>query len=118
MTEGKGQLVVRENRDVCVVEFEEKRILEELSIAQIGEELAGIVSSRPQVKMVLNFQNVEHLSSAALGMLVTLRSQVDEKNGQLKLSNIKPQIHEVFKITQLHKLFEIHETAAQAINAF
>ena len=118
MSEEKSQLVVRENQDVCVVEFEEKKILEELSIQQIGDELTGLVDSRPNIKMVLNFRNVEHLSSAALGMLINLRNRVNEKDGQLRLSNIKPQIFEVFKITQLHKLFEIHETAAQAINAF
>ncbi len=118
MSEPKAQLNVHETDEALVVEFADRKILEELSIAQIGDELSSLIMHRPQVRLVLNFNNVEHLSSAALGMLITLRNQVNEKNGRLKLSNIRPQIYEIFKITQLHKLFEIHETAAQAIHAF
>lgn len=112
----QGQLKVTRNDGVAVVEFEDRKILEEISIAQIGETLSDVVQSEPNVKIVLSFRNVEHLSSAALGMLINLRNQVQKANGKLMLSNIRPQIYEVFKITQLYKLFEIHETAAQAIH--
>jgi len=113
-----AHLKVTRTNDICVVEFEDRKILEEISIAEIGEMLADVVSSEPSIKLVASFRNVEHLSSAALGMLINLRNQVREKGGSLKLSNIRPQIYEVFKITKLHKLFEIHDTAAQAMHAF
>ena len=116
--EEKSYLKVTRNQGVCVAEFEDRKILEELSIHEIGERLSNLVNSEPKLKLVLSFRNVEHLSSAALGMLIALRSQVREKDGQLKLSNIRPQIYEVFKITKLSKLFEIHDTAAQAMQAF
>ena len=114
----QGQLRVTNNDGVSVVEFEDRKIIEELSIAQIGESLSDVVHAHPNVKLVLSFRNVEHLSSAALGMLINLRTQVEKAGGKLKLSNIRPQIYEVFKITQLHRLFNIHETAAQAIHQF
>lgn len=113
-----GQLRVTNNDGVSVVEFEDRKIIEEISIAQIGESLSDVVHAEPHVKLVLSFRNVEHLSSAALGMLINLRTQVEKAGGKLKLSNIRPQIYEVFKITQLHRLFDIHETAAQAIHQF
>ena len=114
----QGQLRVTRNDGVSVVEFEDRKIIEEISIAQIGESLSDVVHAEPNVKLVLSFRNVEHLSSAALGMLINLRTQVEKAGGKLKLSNIRPQIYEVFKITQLHRLFDIHETAAQAIHQF
>ena len=116
--EHKPHLNVTRNAGVCIVEFEDRKILEEVSISEIGDLLLDVANSEPNVRMVLSFRNVEHLSSAALGMLITLRSQVREKGGHLKLSNIRPQIYEVFKITKLHKLFDIYDTAAQAIQAF
>ena len=61
---------------------------------------------------------MEHLSSAALGVLITLNKQVTEHKGTLKLSDIAPQIYEVFKITRLNKLFDIHDTAEQALGTF
>jgi anti-sigma B factor antagonist len=61
---------------------------------------------------------VEHLSSAALGVLITLNKQVSDSKGKLKLSDITPQIYEVFKITRLNKLFDIHDTAEKALSTF
>ena len=37
---------------------------------------------------------------------------------ELKLSNIRPEIYEVFAITKLNKLFDIEEDEADALAAF
>ncbi len=118
MGETKANLKIAKQGDVHLVEFEDRKILDELSITQIGEQLQELVAAEPDVKLLLNFRNVEHLSSAALGMLITLEKQIKEKRGRLKLSNIRPQIFEVFKITRLNRLFEIHDTAEMALQDF
>ena len=103
---------------VTVVEFSDRKILDELSISEIGDELNELVGKEPGIKLLLNFQAVEHLSSAALGMLITLNKKVGDKSGALKLSDISPQIYEVFKITRLNEVFDIHDTAKGAMGAF
>ncbi|MEE9296204.1 MAG: STAS domain-containing protein [Phycisphaerae bacterium] len=111
-------ITVTKNDGVNVVEFNDRKILDELSITELGSQLREVAESESAVKILLNFQNVEHMSSAALGMLITLHKLVQDKQGRLKLSNIQPQIFEVFKITRLNKLFEIHDSAAQALGSF
>lgn len=118
MSENKSQITISDSDGVRVVNFEDRKILEELSISRIGEELAELVSEVKEIKLLLSFQNVEHLSSAALGMLISLNKQVGQQKGQLKLSDISPQIYEVFKITRLNKLFTIHGTQQEALGAF
>lgn len=118
MTEQPTHLTVTENNGVSVVEFTERKILDELAISEIGDELAGLIGERPEIKLLVSFKNVEHLSSAALGMLITLNARVSDAKGQLKLSDISPQIFEVFRITRLNKLFDIHDTADQAMSSF
>ena len=118
MAEAKANLKITKEGDVNMVEFEDRKILDELSITQIGEQLSELVASQPNIRLLLNFKNVEHLSSAALGMLITLEKQVKEERGRLKLSNIRPQIFEVFKITRLNRLFEIHDTVEAALQSF
>ena len=118
MTEDAAHLSITETDGVKTVEFADRKILEELSIAEIGDELSKLVEDQSGVKLLLNFRNVEHLSSAALGMLITLNKKVAEQQGTLKLSDITPQIYEVFKITRLNKLFDIYDTAEQARAAF
>ena len=118
MSDGQTHLTITCKDDVNVVEFSDRKILEELSIREIEEQLFQLVGAGDSVKMLLNFQNVEHLSSAALGMLINLEKQIAARRGKLILSDINPQIFEVFKITRLHKMFEIHDTVAQAMKQF
>jgi anti-sigma B factor antagonist len=58
------------------------------------------------------------MSSSALGMLITLHKRIREKNGQLKLCNIQPAIYEVFVITRLNEIFDIHQSQQQALQSF
>ena len=118
MTTKDSRLVVSEIDDVTRIEFVDRNILEESSIQQIGEEIAAIVDSQTNPKILLSFENVEHLSSAALGTLITINTKVKQKSGQLRLSNIDKQIYEVFVITKLNKLFQIHDNNEQALASF
>jgi len=114
----KSHLTTNKSGPVTVVEFSDRKILDELSISEIGDELGDLVVRNPGIQLLLNFRNVEHLSSAALGMLITLNKNITAKNGTLKLSDITPQIYEVFKITRLNEVFDIHDTAEHAAKAF
>ncbi|NJS35896.1 MAG: STAS domain-containing protein [Brachymonas sp.] len=68
-------------------------------------------------KLVLNFSNVEYMSSAALGKFITLNKKVQAAGGRLILCNISPAIYEVFEITKLDKLFVIKGDEEAAIHA-
>jgi anti-sigma B factor antagonist len=114
----KLHLKVRNSNGVHVVEFVDRKILEEIMIHEIADELMRLAEARPSINLLLSFKNVEHLSSAALGMLITLNKKVSDKAGQLRLSDITPQIYEVFKITGLKKIFQIHDTMDQALSSF
>ena len=103
---------------VSVVEFSDRKILDELCIQEIQEELGKVLEDETVENLLLSFKNVEHLSSAALGMLITLQKKMEVKKGKLKLSDINPQIFEVFKITRLNKVFDIHASVEKAKSAF
>ena len=118
MTDERSHLTLSKTDGVTVVQFTDPNILDELAISEIGDELFGLVDETPPIHLLVSFKNVEHLSSAALGMLITLKNKVDKRSGTLKLSDITSQIFEVFRITQLNKLFQIYDTTEQALKAF
>jgi anti-sigma B factor antagonist len=118
MTEAQANLNVRKQDDIRIVQFEDRKILEELTINTIGERLSELADADATPKILLDFRKVEHLSSAALGMLITLNKQIAERKGRLVLANIHPQIFEVFKITRLNKLFNIQNTMDDAMQQF
>jgi len=106
------------NGDVAVVSFNDKKILDEASIQELGSELFGLVEQQQGKGILLDFANVEFLSSAALGKLITLDRKVKAAKGRLKMCNIRPEIFEVFQITKLNKVFDIRKDEADAIKAF
>jgi anti-sigma B factor antagonist len=112
------RLDVSEVGDVTVVRFKDRRILDEASIQELGQELFQLVEEYGRKKLLLNFSSVEFLSSAALGKLITLDKKVKAHSGKLKLSNIRTEIYEVFAITKLNKLFDIRDDEADALASF
>ena len=118
MTAPDSRLVVTRDKDIVQVGFLDRNILEESSIARIGEEVVQLVDQTANPRILISFANVEHLSSAALGALIMINNRVRQKGGQLRLSNIDPQIYEVFVITKLNKLFQIHDNVEKAVQSF
>ena len=111
------RLNVTTERNVTVVEITDRKILDEVNIAQIGEQLNSLAAEGESPKMVLDFAGVSHMSSSALGMLITLHKRVRERGGQLRLCNIQPGIYEVFVITRLNEIFQIFRSRAEAIDS-
>jgi anti-sigma B factor antagonist len=118
MAEPIPPVSVTSQKDIRIVEFTNNKILDEGNISNIGTTLATLIDEAAQPKLLLDFANVEHLSSAALGMLISVNNKIRQKDGQLRLANIKPQIFEVFVITKLNKLFRILPTRSDALNSF
>src|SRR5438309_11660659 len=114
----RRRLEVEPIGDVTVVNFIDHKILDEQNIQIIGEQLFSLVDQDHVKKMLLNFRNVEYLSSAALGKLITLNKKVQAAGGRLVLCNIDPQIREVFEITKLDKLFVIRGDEQEALQQF
>ncbi|MBS0210207.1 MAG: STAS domain-containing protein [Planctomycetes bacterium] len=112
------RLEVAEVGDVTVVRFVDRKILDDANIQEMGQELFQLVEEDQRQKLLLNFSQVDFLSSAALGKLITLDKKVKAHGGKLRLSNIRPEIFEVFAITKLNKLFDICEDEAAAITSF
>jgi len=118
MAETIPPLSVVSQKDIRIVEFTSSRILDEANIAEIGNTLAALIDEADHPKLLLDFSNVDHLSSAALGELIKANNRLRERRGQLRLANIKPQILEVFVITKLNKLFRIFPSRAEALASF
>ena len=114
----RRRLEVEDIGDITVVNFVDKKILDEQNIQVIGEQLFSLVDELGRRKIVLNFKNVEFLSSAALGKLITLNKKLQQAGGKLILCNIDPQIYEVFEITKLDKFFKIMKEEQAALQAF
>ncbi|MEI6744261.1 MAG: STAS domain-containing protein, partial [bacterium] len=106
MSIGNRRLDIEEIGDITVASFVDKKILDESNIQIIGDQLFALLDEDHRKKIVLDFSAVEYLSSAAMGKLITLDKKVKAVSGKLRLCCIRPDIHEIFEITRLNKIFD------------
>jgi anti-sigma B factor antagonist len=112
------RITVLEEGGVSVVRFIDKKIVDSGTIEQLGEELNALVTNEKRNMLLLNFDGVEFMSSAALNKLISLNSKVKAAAGRLKLCCLRAEIHEVFKITRLDRVFDLRKTQDDALAAF
>ncbi len=114
-----SHLTIADRDDVVLVTFNDTKILDEPTIQKIGAEFSKLTTeAAAERKLLLSFRGVTFLSSAMLGQIIRLSKMAKSDKVHLKLSDIAPDILQVFKITKLDKIMEIHKTEAEAIAAF
>jgi anti-sigma B factor antagonist len=115
MGEPAQRLQIDTHDDVTIIGMRSRKLLDEININQIGDTLFSLADRSANPKFVLDFSDVSHMSSSALGMLITLLKRIREKDGQLRLCNIQPNIQEVFKITRLDEVLTIKASRQDAL---
>ncbi len=110
-------LAVWKERDVMVVRFGEHRILDELTVNKLSEELYQVAERPDCRKLLLNFASVEHLTTLMLGKLMMLRRKMEAKGGRFALCDLEPRVREVVATTNLDKIVTIYESEGEAIRA-
>jgi len=100
--------------NATIITFVDEKILEEKDIQALQESIMSVIEQAERLNLVLDFCNVQFLSSAVLGLLIRVSKKVYERDGRLRLCNISPKIYEIFKITRLTKIFEIYQDVESA----
>jgi len=110
-----ARISVSEADGVTILKFKDEQVVDEEHIRELGEELKQVVSERPGIKLVVNFEGVKLLASAALGKLITLKKRVSEAQGSVVLCCLGEEIKENLEITRLDTYFDTCETQEDAI---
>jgi anti-sigma B factor antagonist len=71
-----------------------------------------------RTKIILNLSQVNSMDSAGVGELAGAYVPVKSKGGELKFLNPTKKVHDMLKITQLDKVFEVYIDEQTAIRSF
>jgi anti-anti-sigma factor len=113
-----NDLLVQRYKDVTVVNFQNISVLDSANIEALGRNLLELVEKQDHRKIILEFSAVRFMSSQALGVLLQLKKAMDPVKGRVIIVGIRPELHKVFKITNLHKLFTFHDDLDKALAEF
>ncbi len=71
---------------------------------------------RPQV--VFDLAAVRQIDAAGIDMLLQCMTEASRRDGDLKLANLSPHAAVILELTRTDRLFEIYETATDAVKSF
>lgn len=114
----QSKLLVQSIRDVVIVDFVSKQIRELSEIEKIGDALYDLVDNRNATKLIIDFSKVQVLSSQALGVFVKLREKVRRAEGRMVLCGVSRDLHHLFKISCLARVFDFCHGEEAALASF
>ena len=85
------------------------------TVHRFDEAVTRAVSLSPHV--VIDLTQVSFVDSSGLGGLIVARRSARERGGSVSLVSPPPAVHRLLGATQLHDVFPIHDSLAEAINA-
>ncbi|MCX7876918.1 MAG: STAS domain-containing protein [Melioribacteraceae bacterium] len=71
-----------------------------------------------QFKVVVNFNELNYISSAGLGVFMAYIETMRENNGDIKFSNMKENVYNIFDLLGFPLLYEFFKNEDDAINKF
>jgi anti-sigma B factor antagonist len=91
--------------------------LDAYSAAEAEKKLDELIGAG-RVRIILNLQGLEYISSSGLRVFLSQLKKVRKQQGDIKLCCMKPNIREVFDIAGFTQLFNIAEDEAAATDGF
>jgi len=101
--------------NVGVVAFKATSISNVEAIAAAAEQTKKFIEENHPGRIVFDFEQVKFFSSQVLGLLLEIRAELQTYNGEVVISGINPQLHRIFKITNLDKIFRFFPDKESAI---
>ena len=114
----QGKLIIQTIQGITIILFEDESILDPLQVQDIGEQLHRLIEEQDRRRLILDFHKVKILSSQMLGVLIGLLKRIRTGQGRIVICGMKADLHKVFKITNLDKLFSFYDTEGQALRSF
>lgn len=110
------RISVRIRRSVAVVKLLDQMLIKENVVQEVAEDLGDLLRAGHR-RIVLNFENVERMSSQIVGVVGDAhRRCADEPGGLLKICGLKPQVAEVFALAGLGTMLAIHPDESKALH--
>lgn len=91
------------------------KILDEEQIHSLEKTFMPLIEQNAGIRLVIDFTNVQFLTSSVLGLLIRINRKVLQSDGQIRLCCIDGKILDIFKITRLDKVFTIFADRQSAL---
>ena len=113
------RIQVNEADGVKVVRFQDNQLFDERTVREASDQIAAALpNDGSPIRLVVDFSDVGLISSTFLSKLILLQRRIDQTRGKLRLCEMSPIIQQVFRTSNLDRLFKIDRDQRTAIESF
>jgi len=103
-------------RGVLVARIRETRLEDETTVGPLRYELQCFFEKPLPRRVVLSLENVDYLSSRAVGVILAFFQHLDRESGSLRVACVSPKLVEVLDTMRLPNLVDLYPTVEEAVN--
>jgi len=104
-------------KDILVVSLKETPRLNALIVEAVKEQLLELFN-KPSTRVVFNLKGITYIDSSGFGVFLSAIKAANNNYGQFKICNVNPEVMELFKLLQLHHVFEIYDELEPCLESF
>ena len=103
--------------NVIVVKFNDIDRFNALIVEPVKEQLKSFFN-KPDTRLALNLEGIKFIDSSGFGVFLSIMKTANNNHGQFKICEIRPEVMELFKLLQLHNVFDLYESLDNCIASF
>jgi anti-sigma B factor antagonist len=103
--------------NIYVASFENDNRFNALNTEPVKGELNKIFDT-PESKLILNLEGINFIDSSGFGVFLSVMKTATINHGQFKICNIKKEVMDLFKLLQLHNVFDIYNNLDDCMKSF
>ncbi len=110
-------LEIRNINNVIVVNLKDTNRLNALITEPVKESLLEFFN-KPNVNLAFDLKGLSFIDSSGFGVFLSALKAAGNNYGQFKICNVNGDVMELFKLLQLHHVFEIYDELDSCIESF
>src|SRR5262249_20488748 len=113
------RIQISESNGIKVVRFHDHQLFDERTVREVADQIqAALPNDGSPIRLVVDFSDVNLVSSTLLSKLILLQRRVENSRGKLRLCEMSPIIQQVFRTSNLDRLFSIDRDQRTSLDAF
>jgi anti-sigma B factor antagonist len=94
-----------------------KGFLDAHTAPELENAFNGLINDK-QYKVVVNFTDLQYISSAGLGVFMAYVETMRENNGDIKFCGLKDDVYNIFDLLGFPLLYEFYKSENEAIEKY
>jgi anti-sigma B factor antagonist len=103
--------------NIIVVKFNNSDRFNALIAEPVKEELKNMFNAQG-TNMALSLEGIKFVDSTGFGVFLSIMKTANNSHGKFKICDISPEVMELFKLLQLHNVFELYGQLDDCLTSF